>query len=273
MAAGISDVDTADPPNTMAANHVLSFTSVNDNPPAVSTTEVEIGNAFTPLPLGPGVGSDSNTQIRLTFSEPVNPTGVWAQLLCSISGSRTVGSGLAVTILDPVFVLTPSVNLTAGDSCTLTVFAAQVVDDDAIDPPDNMAANHVVAFNVDAAPSVSSVLPGNGASNLATSTTITVNFSEAVNIAAGGVTLDCGAPISFGAGLPATNVTTLTLTPSAPLPEGATCTGTVVATLVTNVDASDPPNQMLANHHGHAQPDGQPAGQHRVRRDRAGRGH
>ncbi|MFO1495720.1 MAG: Ig-like domain-containing protein [Lysobacterales bacterium] len=247
LAAGITDTDAGDPPDNMAANVAISFTSVNDNPPSVATAEVQVGGSFTALPLAGGVGANSNTQIRLTFSEAVNPTGVWAQVLCTISGSRTVGSGLGVTVLDPVFVLSPSVNYTQGDSCTLTVFAAQVVDDDAIDPPDNMTANFVATFNVDAAPSVSSVLPGNGATNLANNSTITVNFSEPVNVAAGGVTLNCGAAVSFGAGLPATNVSSLVLTPTAALPEGATCNGSVVATLVTDVDAGDPPDQMLAN--------------------------
>ena len=245
--AQVTDVDTADPPNAGTGISTINFTTVNDNPPAVSTVEVEIGNTFTALPLGPGIGSDSNTQIRVTFSETVNPSGAWAQLLCTISGSRTVLSGLAVTVLDPVFVLTPSVNLTAGESCTLTVFATLITDDDPIDPPDNMVANFVTTFDVDAAPAVTTVTPANGATAVATNSTITVNFSEPVNIAAGGITLNCGAAISFGAGLPATNVSSIVLTPSAPLPETATCNGTVVNTLVTDADPSDPPNQMVAN--------------------------
>lgn len=248
LAAGIDDVDAGDPPANLAANFVFSFTTVNDNPPSVATAEVEIGGAFTALPLGPGVASDSNTQIRLTFSEVVNPTGVWAQLLCTISGSRTVGSGLGVTVLDPVFVLSPAVNLSPGDACTLTVFANQVVDDDGIDPPDQMTANFVATFNVDNAPSVTSTTPANGSTNVASNTTLTINFSEAVNVGATGVTLNCGAAVTFNAGvLPATGVTSLVLTPSAALPSGATCNGSVLAAQVTDADAADPPDQMLAN--------------------------
>ncbi len=248
VASGITDVDTVDPPNAMASDVNVSFTTVNDNPPSVSSTEVELGNVFTALPLGAGVGSDANTAVRVTFNEAVNPTANWAQLVCSVSGTYSVSSGLNVTVADPIFTLTPATQLSAGETCTLTVFAAQIADDDAIDPPDTMTANLVTAFAVDAAPAVSSTTPANNASAIATNSTITVNFSEAVNVGAGGVTLSCNSTaVAFSAGMPATNVSSLTLTPSAALPDSANCTGTVLAASVTDVDVSDPPNTLASN--------------------------
>lgn len=249
IATGIDDLDAGDPPANLAANFNFSFTTVNDNPPSVSTVEVEIGNVFTALPLAVGQASDSNTQIRVTFSEAVTASGVWGQMLCTISGSRTVGSGLAVTDSDPVFVLTPSVNLAPGDACTLTVFAVQVVDDDAIDPPDQMTANFVTNFNVDRAPTVTSSVPANGDSNVALNSTLTVNFSENVDVTAGGFGLAC----SSGPALTLTpstlaNANTVVLTPSAALPATATCTLTVASANVTDSDLADPPNGMLANY-------------------------
>ena len=249
IATGIDDVDAGDPPANLAANFNFSFTTVNDNPPSVATVEVEIGNVFTALPLGVGQASDSNTQIRVTFSEAVTVSGVWAQMLCTISGSRTVLSGLAVTDSDPVFVLTPSVNLAPGDACTLTVFAAQVVDDDAIDPPDQMAANFVTNFNVDMAPTVTSSVPVNGASNVALNSTLTVNFSENVDVTAGGFGLSCSSgPALTLTPTTLTNANTVVLTPSAALPATSSCTLTVTAANVTDSDLADPPNGMLANY-------------------------
>ncbi len=234
LAAGISDVDAADPPDLMAANFVLNFTSVNDNPPAVQSVTPANGATVA-----------NNTPISIVFTENVDAVAGSVTLTCG--GPNLITGGTSVTNV-PSLTPTYAPPLPNGALCTLTVLAANITDSDLIDPPDNMVANFVSTFTVDAAPSVSSVLPGNGASNLATNTTITVNFSEAVNVAAGGVTLGCPGAVSFNAGvLPATNVTSLVLTPSAPLPEGATCNGTVVATLVTDNDAIDPPDQMTSN--------------------------
>ncbi|MEZ5469841.1 MAG: Ig-like domain-containing protein [Lysobacterales bacterium] len=233
LAAGISDVDAADPPDLMAANFVLSFTSVNDNPPAVQSVSPANGATVA-----------SNDPLNVVFTENVDAAAGSVTLTCGGANLITGGTtGTNVPSLTPTY----APPLPTGATCTLTVLAANITDSDLIDPPDNMAANFVSTFTVDSAPSVSSVLPGNGASNLATNTTITVNFSEPVNVAAGGVTLNCGAPVTFSSGLPASNTNTITLTPSANLPEGATCNGTVVATLVTDADAIDPPDQMVSN--------------------------
>ncbi len=181
-AAQLQDVDTADPPNVGAGITTVSFTTVNDNSPSVTSAEVEIGNIFTALPLGAGLASDANTNIRLTFSEAVSVAGNWASLACASSGTQDISAGLAVTDADPVFTLNPGTDLTPGESCTLTVFATQVTDDDALDPPDTLSADFVATFTVDAAPSVSTVVPANAATGVAVNATVTVNFSEPVTI-------------------------------------------------------------------------------------------
>ena len=66
-------------------------------------------------------------------------------------------------------------------------------DNDTIDPPNNLVADAVVNFAVDAAPTVTTTTPANGDGNVATNATITVNFSENVNATAGAFALDCGA--------------------------------------------------------------------------------
>ena len=65
------------------------------------------------------------------------------------------------------FTINPNVDFANGESVTVTVFAAQVTDQDANDPPDNMAANFVFSFTIDQAPSVTATTPTNGATNQA----------------------------------------------------------------------------------------------------------
>ena len=251
--AQVTDVDTADPPNAGTGITTVNFTTVNDSAPSVTSAEVEIGNVFTALPLGTGLGSDANTNIRLIFSEPVNPTGAWATLACSVSGTRGVGTGLAVTEADPVFTLNPATDLAPGETCTLTVFAAQVTDDDAIDPPNNMATDFVATFSVDAAPSVATVTPANGATAVALSSTVSVSFSEPVTIgSAAAFSIQCpsgtliGYTVTTPATLPAT-ATTFVLTPTVPLAGSTTCEFRVFASQVSDGDNADPPDTMAAD--------------------------
>ena len=83
-----------------------------------------------------------NANLSVTFSEPVNVTSPWFTLVCSTSGSvdATVSGG------PTTFTLDPGVSLVGGESCTLTILASQVSDQDVNDPPDNMASDSVVAF-------------------------------------------------------------------------------------------------------------------------------
>src|SRR5207249_7977966 len=46
--------------------------------------------------------------------------------------------------------LDPTSDLPAGTICTVTVIANQISDVDAVDPPDNMAANYVFSFTTEA---------------------------------------------------------------------------------------------------------------------------
>jgi hypothetical protein len=105
-----------------------------DIAPAVSSTAP--GDGATDVAAG--------TSISITFSEPVNVTGSWFTISCTASGDHTA------TVSDgpTTFSLDPDVSFTFGESCTVTVLAAQVTDQDANDPPDAMEANHVFSFAV-----------------------------------------------------------------------------------------------------------------------------
>ena len=93
----------------------------------------------------------------------------------------------------------------------------------------------------DLPPAVTAVVPASGATGIPVSTSITLTFSEPVDVASGGVTLVCASSAQTLTGLPATNVTTLTLTPVGALPSAATCNLTVIASQVVDRDGAPTP--------------------------------
>lgn len=102
----------------------------------------------------------------------------------------------------------------------------------------------------DTAPAVSSTTPASGATDVPVGTTITVNFSESVDVAMGAFTVACptGSPVAFSSTptLPANDTNSVVLTPSSNLPGGTVCTVTVDAAKVTDNDGT--PNTMAANY-------------------------
>ena len=105
---------------------------VVDTAPSVSSTFPSDG--ATDFPVG--------ANLTVTFNEPVNVIGTWFELSCSVSGNvATTFSGGPTT-----YTLDPGVALAHGETCNLTIYAAQVSDQDANDPPDNMVVNFTVGF-------------------------------------------------------------------------------------------------------------------------------
>jgi uncharacterized protein len=106
-----------------------------DDPPTVVST--------TPADGAGGVAE--NAGISITFSEPVTVADPWFTIGCTVSGSHTaVASGGPTT-----FSLDPDADFAAGDTCTVTIVAANVHDNDTTDPPDTLTANVVFAFSTE----------------------------------------------------------------------------------------------------------------------------
>lgn len=84
----------------------------------------------------------TDTNIEITFSEPVTVTVPWFSISCATSGIHTA----TVTDADPKFTLNPDTNFVPNEVCTVTVYATGVTDDDTEDPPDNMTADYVFSF-------------------------------------------------------------------------------------------------------------------------------
>ena len=107
----------------------------------VADTAPSVASVF---PADGATNVTAGANVTVTFSEPVNVTGAWYTLICSITGAKaaTVSGG------PTTFTIDPAADFVGGDSCTLTIVAANVTDQDVNDPPDVMAADVVVNFSV-----------------------------------------------------------------------------------------------------------------------------
>ena len=106
--------------------------------------------------------------------------------------------------------------------------------------------SHTITTGGDTAPSVASSNPANGAGEVTVDSDVTVTFSEPVTVASGWYSISCsssGLHSAAESGGPQTFV----LNPDTDFVQGETCTVTVDATKVTDVDTDDPPDQMAAN--------------------------
>jgi predicted extracellular nuclease len=83
-----------------------------------------------------------NANITVNFSEPVTVAAGWYGISCSVSGAHTaVQSGGPQS-----YTLDPDADFALGDTCTVTIDATKVTDNDLDDPPNAMAANHSFSF-------------------------------------------------------------------------------------------------------------------------------
>jgi predicted extracellular nuclease len=104
--------------------------------PLVSTTD--------PAQGAKNVLLDSN--ITVTFNEPVILSGSWFLLSCLTSGIHTAVVSGGPTI----FTLNPDTDFAFGEICTFIVFASSVTDQNV--PPGAMAGNSIISFNTVSSP-------------------------------------------------------------------------------------------------------------------------
>ena len=224
VAAQVHDFEGLQP----AANYVFTFTT--DGPPAVTST----------VPANGATQVSLTAPVTINFSKAVNVTATAFKLECPTGTPKAFTIAPAPPGGATAFTLTPTASLPAGTTCTVTVVASQVAD---VAAGTHMAANFVFSYTTDTAPTVTSTVPVNGATTVPLTTTITVNFSKAVNVTATAFKLECptGTPETFAiAPAPPGGAASFTLSPTAKLPAGTTCTVTVVASQVTDVAAGTP---------------------------------
>ena len=195
-------------------------------------------------PSSGATGVAPGTDITIKFSEPVNVTDAWYAISCTLSGSHTA---VTSTSDNTTFTLGPDADFTPGESCTVTLEADYITDQDINDPYDNMSSDYAWSFTVDAAPTVSSTDPGSGATDVATTANIGITFNEAVNATGTWYTISCllsGSHTTTVSGGP----TIWTLDPDADFTPGESCTVTVLAAQITDQDSVDPPNGMVSDY-------------------------
>ena len=97
-------------------------------------------SATSPAAGGTDVAGNANVQI--TFSEPVDLAAGSVSVTCATSGAHAG----TVSAVRRSYTFDPTVDFAGGESCTVTVAAAGVTDQDAVDPPNAMAADYVFSF-------------------------------------------------------------------------------------------------------------------------------
>ena len=126
---------------TDTGDNAADFTIGDPNPRASRDSAPRVASTFPPA-FANGVPAWAN--LTVNFSEPIDVEGTWFSISCATSGTHaaTVSGGPGSFSLDP------ATSFVGGESCTVTIAAANVTDQDTDDPPDAMAANHVFTFGV-----------------------------------------------------------------------------------------------------------------------------
>lgn len=88
-------------------------------------------------------GVAPNAAVSVTFSEGVTIAGT-VNFSCTVSGPQSA----TPTTSDNITFSMPHTDFVDGDTCTVTVTAGQVSDNDTIDPPDNMTGDASFSFSV-----------------------------------------------------------------------------------------------------------------------------
>ena len=118
--------------NTFGGLGSHTSSCMNDSAPAVVNT----------IPTSGATNVARDAALTITFSEPVDVSGIWLSLVGETSGSHgaTISGG-------PVsFIVDPASDFASGESVTVTVFGTQVRDQDLTDPPDNPIVGFSFSF-------------------------------------------------------------------------------------------------------------------------------
>ena len=110
-----------------------------------SLTPLAVDGAPTVSATSPADGATDaavDTDISITFSEPVDVVDPWFSISCTESGAHAA----TFTGGPTTFTLDPAVDFGSLESCTVTVLASGVSDQDADDPPDAMEADKIFSF-------------------------------------------------------------------------------------------------------------------------------
>lgn len=185
-----------------------------------------------------------DSEISVIFSEPVIFSESWHEITCTKSGYHT-----AVTRgSEASYTLTPDTPFAYEEDCLVTLVAAAITDLDGQPQPmeEDVQWQFATEREPDNAPQVVDSFPVDGAVGVARTATLTITFSEPVNLSETAVELVCshggivplalsGGPSQFQVGL------------EIELEMGEHCILTINAEGVNDLDGDDPPDQMTAD--------------------------
>ncbi|HSC51765.1 MAG TPA: Ig-like domain-containing protein [Gaiellaceae bacterium] len=150
---GAGCVDT----DNNAADFAAGAPSPRNTVSTISPCPADLAPSVTSTsPANGAAGVAPGANISITFSEPVDVSGAWYSLSCDSSGTHTATvSGGPTT-----FTLDPDGDFVEGETCTVTIVAADVSDQDTVDPPDTMAADYVFSFATQVPPTAIHTIQG-----------------------------------------------------------------------------------------------------------------
>ncbi|MCB1606829.1 MAG: Ig-like domain-containing protein, partial [Xanthomonadales bacterium] len=214
-----------------ACNNGQTFGPGVDNPPAVaSTTPPDLATDVLPTVI-----------LQVQFNEPVTVSNGWFDLQCSLSGSVTVteSGGPASYMLDPL------ADLQFGESCTATIDAMLVVDQDGT--PDNMVGDYSFSFTVanDDPPTVQGTVPADSSSSVSVASNVTIEFSEPVMVNGSWFDISCANSLAHSA-VVSGGPTIYVLDPAVNFDNLELCTVVIGAAQVVDLDGT--PDPMLADY-------------------------
>ncbi|GAB4515960.1 MAG: hypothetical protein OHK0046_20290 [Anaerolineae bacterium] len=194
-----------------------------NTPPTVTSTTPE--NNATNVPV--------NANLSVTFSESVTLSGAWFTLNCTISGSvsAAVSGGMQS------YTLNPNADFANGETCTVTILAAQVTDTQGAAMTSNVIWSFTTVPPVNTPPTVTSTTPAANATNIALNANLSVSFSESVNVTGTWFTINCTISGSVNAAVSG-GMQSYTLNPNADFANGETCTVTILAAQVTDTQGA-----------------------------------
>jgi predicted extracellular nuclease len=97
-------------------------------------------------PADGATGVPVDSEIAITFSEPVDVTGDWVTVECEVTGTRTDVQDESSD--GTTFGFAYESDFAFNEECTVSIDAASVTDQDTDDPPDAMEADHIFSFTV-----------------------------------------------------------------------------------------------------------------------------
>jgi hypothetical protein len=172
----------------------------------------------------------------------IGSSGSWTNVAAAFVADATTGPNLA-ELVTQVGVVLPS---TANDRSMLQV---RIITANAV-PADEWVGIDEISVTgsaMDQPPAVQSIVPGDGATDVAVDANFSVTFDEPVDVSGGWFDITCGTSSSHGAAVTGGPVT-FTVDPDPDFANDESCTFTVYRQNVTDQDTDDPADIPLADY-------------------------